>query len=109
MPRADAEQLVPTIVTIWSAIFKNQPITEDSDFFDLGGESLDLVRFLAEVQAEFGVDLPVTELFATTFSPATVAAAIERLRAEEELLDDLVRRLDELPPDEARRLLAEAE
>jgi len=55
-----------------------RPTTAEDDFFDLGGESLVLVGFLARVQDELGVELPVDELFEEDLTVAAAARVIAR-------------------------------
>ena len=50
----------------------------DTDFFDLGGESLHLVRLTAEVRDAFHVALPLAELFADDLTVRARAAAVGR-------------------------------
>lgn len=61
----------------WSEILPAAPSSPYDDFFDLGGESLHLVRFLQRVYDAYGFELPVTELFAEPFTAARTAALID--------------------------------
>ncbi|MGC4891480.1 phosphopantetheine-binding protein [Micromonospora sp. DT227] len=51
----------------------------DDDFFDLGGNSLGMIRFLFEVQERYQVELPVADLYsdASTITVAAAARAID--------------------------------
>jgi acyl carrier protein len=66
---------------MWTNILQTTPVGPDDDFFDLGGQSLDLVRLVAAVRAEYGVDLPLDELFAEDFTVAATVRMIERARS----------------------------
>ena len=49
---------------IWEAVFETSPVRPDDDYFALGGESLQAIEILTEVQKVFGVRLPMSSLFA---------------------------------------------
>jgi thioesterase domain-containing protein/acyl carrier protein len=51
------------LVRIWEDLLSVQPIGVRDSFFELGGHSLLTVRLLAQIQAEFGVRLPLSTLF----------------------------------------------
>ncbi|GAA1737673.1 acyl carrier protein [Luedemannella helvata] len=71
------EQEAEAAVTrIWTEIGL-RPTGPDDDFFDLGGQSLNLVQFLARVHDRYGVELPVDLLFEADL---TVASAAGHLR-----------------------------
>lgn len=61
----------------WSELLPTAPTSVDDDFFDLGGESMHLVRFLQRVYDTYGWELPVTELFAEPFTAARTAALLD--------------------------------
>lgn len=48
---------------LWIAVLGQDDITEGSDFFDLGGNSLTAVELMSKVRAEFRTDLGVVVLF----------------------------------------------
>jgi acetoacetyl-CoA synthetase len=60
---ARSERLVTRLVGIWERVLQNSPILPDSDFFDLGGDSLLAMNLLLEVEHETGVSLPVTTIY----------------------------------------------
>ena len=63
---------------IWAAALKTGDacVQDDDDFFEQGGDSLAMVALLQEIEAGFGVDLAVEELFAADF---TFSAAVRAL------------------------------
>ncbi len=65
-PRTPLEEIV---VAIWTDILGLDKIGIHDPFLDLGGHSLQAMRIAARVQDEFGVEIPLAELFAA----ATVA------------------------------------
>jgi acyl carrier protein len=64
---------------IWAAALKtgDAPVQDDDDFFEQGGDSLAMVALLQEIEAGFGVDLAVEELFAEDFTVGAAARALD--------------------------------
>ena len=56
---ASTEQLM---LAIWVKIFEGMPIGSDSNFFDIGGDSLSLVRLQSMVTRQFGVHLTMSDI-----------------------------------------------
>jgi len=50
------------LITIWEAILGVWPITVQSNFFDLGGDSLTALQMIASVEKAFGIDIPAAKL-----------------------------------------------
>jgi amino acid adenylation domain-containing protein len=75
-PSGEMEQ---TIATLWTELLGVTEIGRHSRFFELGGDSLQATRFLAQVRERFGIDLPLRRLFAAP-ALADVAKALERER-----------------------------
>ena len=66
--------------SLWSTVLgAGEDISQDADFFDLGGNSLTAVELMTKVRAEFGVDLGVLTLFDHSTLDA-LADQIERRR-----------------------------
>jgi acyl carrier protein len=65
-----------TVVRIWTGLGL-RPTSPEDDFFELGGQSLALVGFMARVQQELGVELPVDTLFDEDLTVAAAARAID--------------------------------
>jgi thioesterase domain-containing protein/acyl carrier protein len=57
---------------IWEAALGDGPVRPDDDYFALGGDSLQAVEILTEVQKVFGARLPMSSLFAAP-TPARLA------------------------------------
>ncbi|MEH0396123.1 amino acid adenylation domain-containing protein [Streptomyces sp. NPDC052503] len=70
----DAER---RIALIWQAVLEVPRVGTDTDFFDLGGTSLSLLRMFERVNSEFGLDLDVTVLI----EAATVAELAQKVEA----------------------------
>lgn len=56
---ASTDQLM---LSIWTKIFEGVQIGSDSNFFDLGGDSLSLVRLQSMVTRQFGVHLTMSDI-----------------------------------------------
>ncbi|MEV5880301.1 amino acid adenylation domain-containing protein [Streptomyces sp. NPDC052101] len=50
------------IALIWQSVLELPEVGRDTDFFDLGGTSLSLLRMFGQVNEEFGMDLDITVL-----------------------------------------------
>jgi thioesterase domain-containing protein/NAD(P)-dependent dehydrogenase (short-subunit alcohol dehydrogenase family)/acyl carrier protein len=66
------------VVAVWRELLGVDALSNDDDFFALGGHSLAAVRLFARIRKVFGVDLPLATLFETP----TLGALVERVRAE---------------------------
>lgn len=65
------------VADAWRDVLRHERVGLHDNFFDLGGHSLLLVKLQVRLQRDFGVELPLVELFQRT----TVAAQAERLAA----------------------------
>ncbi len=78
MPEDRFEPMEEAVAAMWTDVLGVTPASTDDDFFDLGGQSLNLMRFLQEVWQRYGVELDVAELFAEPVTVAATARAIDR-------------------------------
>jgi acyl carrier protein len=60
LSQRDIEQ---KITQIWTDVLKNQKVGAKDNFFDLGGDSLKLLRVHAELEKYLGNELNVVDLF----------------------------------------------
>ena len=51
------------VAALWSAELEERPVGPQSDFFEMGGESLNMVNMLFNVRQRFGVELLPGALF----------------------------------------------
>lgn len=79
-PRDEPER---KISAIWARILKVQAVSRDANFFDLGGNSLRATVAAGMIEREFGVSLPVADLFAVP-TVASTAALISGARHQSE-------------------------
>lgn len=70
------------IAEIWTDVLGLPRVGVGDNFFDLGGDSLLLLRAHARIRASFGIDVPIVELFAhpTIARAASYLAGKERFR-----------------------------
>ncbi|WP_224362170.1 non-ribosomal peptide synthetase [Hyalangium versicolor] len=73
-PRNDVEQL---LVDLWHELLPVPNIGIHDDFFELGGHSLLATQIISRIQATFGAELPLSDLF----EARTVAELAKRLDA----------------------------
>lgn len=66
---------VAKMLTVWQEIFPDLAVDPDSNFFDLGGQSLDFARLQTKVLQKFGVQTGVEDLL----SAPTVSAIAHRI------------------------------
>ena len=61
-PRNETEE---TLVEIWSEILgaEKETIGIESNFFELGGNSLKLMTLVSKIYKELGIEVPITQLF----------------------------------------------
>ncbi len=78
--RAPASPTEETVAAIWAEVLEAERIGADDNFFDRGGHSLAATRVLSRLRGRFGVELPLSEIFATP-TVAALAAAVDRLAA----------------------------
>src|SRR6202451_496122 len=71
-PRNVMEEI---LVSLWEGVLKQEGISIDVNFFEIGGHSLLAMRLLSRIRSAFGVDLPLRELF----EAPTVAGMRERI------------------------------
>ncbi|MCW8128236.1 non-ribosomal peptide synthetase [Microbulbifer halophilus] len=104
--RAYAEPQTPTeaeIAAIWEEVLSRSRIGRHDNFFDLGGHSLLAAQVCAQVDRQFGIELPVRTLYSAV-DLATFAHSVEEAVGFERFLDSVD--LDTLSDEEADRLLA---
>jgi amino acid adenylation domain-containing protein len=71
------DPIAEIVARIWSEVLGVEALAAGTDFFDLGGHSLQVTRVLARVREALGVELPVRALF----EHPTVAGFARRVEA----------------------------
>ena len=65
------------LARIWSELLEKPVTSPEDNFFDLGGHSLLAVMLLMRIREEFGVELPVDEVYSGSLTLAALARRIE--------------------------------
>ncbi|MFO0758968.1 MAG: HAD-IIIC family phosphatase [Byssovorax sp.] len=101
-PRTPIEERLAAIV---AEVLRVEPVGVHDGFFELGGQSIDLIRAVSQIRDALGVDLAPE----TFFAGPTIAHLAEALdtpaRAAPADVDALLDELDALSDEEARALL----
>jgi acyl carrier protein len=69
-----------TIVEIFSRVLETDDVTDDSNFFEVGGDSLLATRVLSAIARDYDVELTFDD-FVIAPSPGALAALVESLRS----------------------------
>lgn len=78
MSAAPGDGVEARLIRIWLALLSVPAVEAADNFFDLGGDSILAVQLFAEIEAAFGVKLPVASLYDTP----TVAELARVIRGE---------------------------
>ena len=100
-PQGEAEAAV---AAVFAEVLRLPQVGRHDNFFASGGDSIRAVQVLVRLESTLGFLPPPTTVFRRP-TPASLARELARLREEREL-ESLAFALDELPPEEARKLLA---
>ena len=84
-PARDLDNVAGRVAKIWQRMLGVTAVSLDTNFFDAGGDSLQLLAVHAELEKEFGKRLSVTDLFELT----TVRVLAEKLSGDESNHDSL--------------------
>jgi acyl carrier protein len=69
-----------TLANIWSSVLGRSGLSAETNFIDLGGDSLYAARCIARVRSAFGIDLPFTVLFEESGSVRSIARLVDEMR-----------------------------
>jgi amino acid adenylation domain-containing protein len=75
---------VDAVVALWNDLFERDDCSPNSDFFDLGGDSLLAVRLAAEIDRRFGVRIGLDVVYTQRTLGAIVAATCAPAIVDEE-------------------------
>lgn len=71
-----------TVAAVWADALRRPHVSENDDFFESGGQSLDATVVVAKLRKIFGLRFPVRMLFENP-TVRELAVAIDRERAKE--------------------------
>ncbi len=80
--RAPATATERKVCALFGALFNLDEVSAEDSFFELGGHSLLAARLVAQVRAEFGVELDVRVVFDSPTPAALAANLVARFLAE---------------------------
>nr|WP_269440673.1 acyl carrier protein [Micromonospora tarapacensis] len=92
----------------YGVVLPGVPVRADDDLFEIGGDSVMLIRLVAMAQLTFGVEIDALRYFQSP-TLATLATEVRRgltpPTVDEQLLDDVLARVESMTDDEVQRLL----
>jgi amino acid adenylation domain-containing protein len=89
-PRDDTEARV---LTVWRSVLGVSELGVTNGFFEIGGDSIQLIRVTAALEREFGVPFTVESLFSADLASVTVESCANRLRETTQVACDRRRAL----------------
>ena len=63
---APRNELESSLVNIWKKLLRLEEVGVQDNFFEVGGHSLLAMRLLSSIRKEFGVDIPLVDIFDST-------------------------------------------
>jgi acyl carrier protein len=103
-PRTPLEE---DIAAIWQEVFHLPRVGVQDGFLELGGHSLTAVQVIVRIQEKVGVELPLQTLFEVQTVAGLAEAIFNQLaaRESEDELGQLLKKVEGLSEEEAKRLL----
>ncbi|MGW6699398.1 amino acid adenylation domain-containing protein [Nocardia sp. NPDC055049] len=96
--RAPATATERKVCALFGALFNLDEVSAEDSFFELGGHSLLAARLVAQVRAEFGIELDVRVVFDSPTPAALAADLVARFLAEFDIdLDAVDNDFDDAP------------
>ncbi|MEV6273974.1 amino acid adenylation domain-containing protein [Nocardia sp. NPDC051832] len=83
--RAPATATERRMCAIFAQLFSLPQVSADDSFFELGGHSLLAARLVAQIRAEFGLELDVRVIFDTPTAAGLAAVLVAKFRDEFEI------------------------
>ncbi|QLY31812.1 amino acid adenylation domain-containing protein [Nocardia huaxiensis] len=80
--RAPATATERRMCAIFAQLFAQEQVGAEDSFFELGGHSLLAARLVAQIRAEFGVELDVRVIFDTPTAAGLAAGLVQQFRDE---------------------------
>ena len=98
------------LISIWSEVLSLDQIGVHDSFFDLGGHSLAAFRVVSRVIQTFALELPIKALFdaPTVAEMAAIIVQNQAKRVSDEDLAQMLREVEAMTEDEARKQIADA-
>jgi amino acid adenylation domain-containing protein len=87
-PRTEAERIM---VKIWEELLDKEHIGIRNSFFDLGGDSIKILRMTTELRKELSLDIPITDIYKNN----TIEAILEHATINKDEISERNRKLKE--------------
>ncbi len=97
------------LAAIWSDLLRRTDVRPSDNFYDLGGHSLLAVLLTLRVREEFGIELPIDDVYSAGLTLAELARKIETYqfaRVSPEEYRALLEEIESMSDDEVLRALA---
>ncbi|HET6975218.1 MAG TPA: MupA/Atu3671 family FMN-dependent luciferase-like monooxygenase [Pyrinomonadaceae bacterium] len=96
-----------SVIEIWRDLFGVNNIGPEDNFADQGGNSLIALQLVAQLRATFKIDLPLRVVFESQTVRALAGHIFEMVTRDQEMteLDDLLREIESLTPEELQARL----
>jgi acyl carrier protein len=110
IPPSGPSTTVSRLAAIWRDLLGSSHIALSDNFFDIGGHSLLAVLLIVRVKEDFGIELPVEDVYSPAMTLENLALKIETYRlsgVSPGEYADLVAQIEQLSDEEAERLLRE--
>jgi acyl carrier protein len=78
---ATRSELTRELIGLFEDLIEVNGVNDDSDFFDIGGDSIIAARLIAHVRRRFGIKVPLRDLFDHRTPAAFAGAVADRLAA----------------------------
>lgn len=108
-PETETEE---ALIRIWAELLRRDKIGTGDNFFDLGGHSLLAVLLLMRIKEEFGIEMPVDDVYSATLTLSELGGMIDAARlgaSGEHEYDELLKQLEGMTDEEVQALLEQAE
>lgn len=63
METKELEKITESITEIWKTVLEIDEIDPNESIFDMGGDSIIIVKSLNEIQEQFGLEIDITDVF----------------------------------------------
>lgn len=108
--KTDISPIHRNICNIWQQILEYDDFDLDDDLFKVGGDSIAVIQILSAVNNEFGINIPMDELFSSDhFSISWLAELVEKYQVNligEDEYSALLAKIENLSEEEVNKLLS---
>jgi FkbH-like protein len=109
VPQVGMSETERKLSVIWAELLERPGVGVTDNFFDLGGHSLLAVLLLVRIKEEFGVELPIDDVYSGTLTLGDLAMRIETFQMgaiDPAEYDRLLQEIEGLSEEEVQALLS---